>query len=240
MFDFVTAFGIAGLAAIVAVMWAWRFGRPQRPLTFRLAAGAFALLALSATLAASGILRRMDVAPPPAAVMFALAVASAFTLGASHFGRTSADAIPLVSLVAFQSFRLPLELVMHRAATLGIMPEELSYSGYNFDIITGAGAVVLAIIMASGRSVPRKVLWAWNVWGCWCLAVIAFVAVASSPLFRFFGDGTHVNSWILFVPYVWLPAFLVPAAVFGHVVITRALYNGARAAATPAIDARRR
>lgn len=147
----------------------------------------------------------------------------AFALGLSSFGQTSAAEVPLASLVAFQSFRLPLELVMHRAGTLGIMPAELSYSGYNFDIMTGAIAVVLWAAMRAGLAVPRAALWLWNLWGCWCLAVIAFIAIATSPMAQLFGEGAHLNTWVLFVPYVWLPVILVTLAVFGHIVLTRAL-----------------
>ena len=43
----------------------------------------------------------------------------------------------LATLVGVQAFRLPLELLMHRAGGLGIMPPELSYGGYNYDIVTG-------------------------------------------------------------------------------------------------------
>ena len=87
--------------------------------------------------------------------------------------------MPLATLVGLQAFRLPLELVMHRAATLGIMPAELSYSGYNLDIVTGAGAVRPCAGAARGVAVPRAVVWVWNLWGLWCLAVIAVVAVAA-------------------------------------------------------------
>jgi hypothetical protein len=106
------------------------------------------------------------------------------------------------------------------------MPEELSYSGYNMDIATGAGALVLSIAMAAGQKVPRGLLWAWNLWGCWCLAVIVFLAVASSPAVRLFGEVPHVNTWVMFLPYVWLPVVLVTAALFGHIVMTRALVSG--------------
>lgn len=98
--------------------------------------------------------------------MIASVFVMAFALGLSPFGRTSAAEIPIESLVAFQSFRLPLEIVMHRAGTLGIMPVELSYTGYNFDIVTGASALVLWAIMRAGVAVPRTVLWLWNLWGC--------------------------------------------------------------------------
>jgi hypothetical protein len=113
---------------------------------------------------------------------------------------------------------------MHRAATLVIMPPELSYSGYNFDILTGAGALLLWSVMRAGVRVPPWVLWAWNIWGCWCLAAIAAIAITTSPMVRLFGDDPrHVNTWVLFFPYVWLPAVLVTIAVAGHVVITRSL-----------------
>ncbi len=227
-FDATTAFGIGAIAWIVAGVWVWLFGQRQRRLTIRLAAGALVAFVASAAAATSGWLQRMD-PPPSMALMIATVLAVAFALGLSRFGRSAADNVRLSSQVAFQSFRLPLELVMHRAAELGIMPEELSYSGYNFDIVTGAGAVALAFAMAAGLAVPRGVLWAWNLWGCWCLAVIVFVAIAGSPMVRFFGDAPpHVNTWVLFVPYVWLPVVLVTAAIFGHIVLSRALLAGTR------------
>ena len=79
---------------------------------------------------------------------------------------------------------------------------------------------------------PRRAIWIWNLWGFWCLAVIAVVAVASSPMVRAFGDDPrHVNTFVLFVPYVWLPAVLVVVALAGHVMVARALAAGRGAAA---------
>ena len=78
---------------------------------------------------------------------------------------------------------------------------------------------------------PRRAIWIWNL-GVLCLAVIAVVAVASSPMVRAFGDDPgHVNTFVLFVPYVWLPAVLVVVALAGHVVVARALAAGRNAAA---------
>jgi hypothetical protein len=225
IFDPMTAYGIAALAWLVAGLWVWLFGQRQRRLTIRLAAGALGVFGISAVAAASGWLQRTEM-PQPMALMLGVVLAGVCVLGFSGFGRSAAAQVPLVSLVAFQSFRLPLELVMHRAARLGIMPEELSYSGYNMDIATGAGALVLSIAMAAGQKVPRGLLWAWNLWGCWCLAVIVFLAVASSPAVRLFGEVPHVNTWVMFLPYVWLPVVLVTAALFGHIVMTRALVSG--------------
>ena len=147
-----------------------------------------------------------------------------FGIGLSWIGRRAADTVPLATLIGLQGFRLPLEFVMHRAGTLGIMPPQLSFGGYQFDIVTGVTACLLYGLMRGGVTVPRWVLWAWDVWGWWCLFVIALIAVASSPMVRLFGDDPrNVNTWVLYFPYVWLPVVLVTVAIGGHVMVTRAL-----------------
>lgn len=56
-------------------------------------------------------------------------------------------------IIGIQSFRFPLELLMHRAATTGLMPPQMSYSGRNVDILSGLLAIVVAV--AASRS-PRS------------------------------------------------------------------------------------
>jgi hypothetical protein len=228
-FDALSAWGIGGLAVVmasvaVAVCARWY---PVRARTAAIAVVVWT--ASTAGAALSGRLARFDVAPPPMAILIVAVFALAFAIGLGSAGARLAAAIPMATLVGLQAFRLPLELVMHRAATLGIMPPEMSYSGYNFDILTGAGAVVLALLLRAGVGVPRLAIWIWNIWGLWSLAVIAVVAVASSPMVRAFGDDPrHVNTWVLFFPYVWLPAVLVTFAMAGHLVVTRALLAARR------------
>jgi hypothetical protein len=226
--DAIAAWGIGGIAVVMALVvlalcWRWRPAGIAGT-----AAAVAAWMAVTAAAALSGRLARFDVVPPPMAVLIVSVFAVAFAIGLGPIGTRLAHAVPLATLVGLQAFRLPLELVMHRAATLGIMPSELSYAGYNFDVLTGLGAIALTVAMRSGAAVPRGLVWAWNLWGLWCLAVIWAVAVASSPMVRAFGDAPdHVNTWVLFFPYVWLPAVLVTIALAGHLVVTRALL-GAR------------
>ncbi len=67
-------------------------------------------------------------------------------------------------------------------------------------------------------------MWTWNVVGIAALCAIVAIALLSSPMVRFFGDDpAHLNTWVVHVPYVWLPAVLVVNAVAAHVVVTRAL-----------------
>jgi hypothetical protein len=67
LFDAVTMYGIGSLAAAVAVLWAWIFGRGRPALTMRLGAGALVAFAVSALAATSGWLRRVDMSASRAA-----------------------------------------------------------------------------------------------------------------------------------------------------------------------------
>ena len=102
------------------------------------------------------------------------------------------------------------------------MPPQMSYSGWNFDILTGITALVLAAILTQ-RRLPRWLLWAWNCMGILLLANVLTIAVLSmpTPLRRFHNE--PANTWIAQAPYVWLPAVFVLAAIAGHIVIARRL-----------------
>lgn len=222
--DLLSEIGIGGLAVVMAVAVVRVTAQAARERVAQAGAVLGGWMTLTAALAASGRLQDFSRVPPPMAALMLGVFLLAGVAGLSSYGRTMAARVPLSTLVGLQVFRLPLELVMHRAGELGIMPPELSYGGYNFDILTGAGALVLWSLMRRGVAVPRAAVWAWNVWGLWCLAAITAIAIASSPMVRAFGDDPrHVNTWVLYVPYVWLPAVLVVIALAGHVIVTRAL-----------------
>lgn len=169
-------------------------------------------------------------APP---LPFVTLVISIFTVGAllarSKVGERLAAGLPLAVLVGFQGFRLPLELAMHRAYTEGLMPIQMSYSGRNFDIVTGITAIVLSILMVMTK-VPRWVVQAWNLLGLVLLFNIVGVAILSTPMFAYFGRD-RLNVWVMWMPYTMLPAVMVLAAWAGHLIIWRAL--SLRAASTP-------
>ena len=235
--------GIPGIALALSVLFVaatWWTGDGLHPgarrrRTILAGAGMTLWLAAMAAAAVSGLLGRFDLRPPPMVIWFASMVVMTLTLAWSPFGRRFADKLPFVALIGFQAFRLPLELIMHRAAVVGIMPNVMTYTGYNFDIVTGATALPLALY-AWGRPVPRWLLVLWNATGQILLFVVAGVALAASPIFRAFGDA-ELNVWVTEFPYVWI-AVMVAAALFGHVVTLRKLMAERRAQVVPSEDAR--
>jgi len=227
VFDPIAAFGIGGLAVLVAIIWIILFSRRNGRCALLLSAAVFTVMAVSDIAVWSGTLAQFNSFPPPMLIMIASVFMMSFAVELSPFGRAAAAELSFASLVGLQGFRFPLELVMHHAGNVGIMPVQLSYSGYNFDIVTGISALLIFALLKSGRSVSRSVLWAWNVWGSLCLVVIATIAITTSPVIRLFGDEPrNLNTWVLYFPYVWLPVVLVTMAISSHIVITRKLMKG--------------
>jgi hypothetical protein len=171
--------------------------------------------------AAAGLLARWDHRPPLIPVLLIGMLVLGVVLARSPVGDRLARGLPVWALVAYQAFRLPLELLMHRAATEAVMPMQMSYSGRNFDIVTGITAAVLGLVLWL-RPLPRIVILVWNLLGLGLLFNIGGVALLSTPLVQYFG-ADRLNTFVAYPPYVLLPGVMVLAAWTGHLVVFRAL-----------------
>ena len=184
-------------------------------------AGALCWMAATWIAADRGVLLQFDRRPPPFAVLFAGILGLAGVVAFGRLGTKLAGHLPLAVLVGIQGFRFPLELAMHQMYERGIMPVQMSYSGRNWDIVTGIAAIAVAALIATGIA-GRRLAFAWNVFGLATLTNIIVVAVASTPFFQYFGPD-QLNVWVMYPPFVWLPAVLVLAALAGHLIVFRAL-----------------
>ena len=221
---FVVIPSLLAVLLVWGVVFAWRrSGAPaSRAARAALVTTAVTLLWMAATWSAAsgGVLRQWDRRPPPFVVLVVLIFLLAILLAFGPVGRRLARFVPLWVLVVVQAFRLPLEIAMHALYERGVMPEQMSYSGRNFDVVTGATALLVAAIAARARS-GRTLVLLWNVLGLGLLLNIVTVAFLSTPGIRFFGDD-RVNVFVADAPFVWLPAVMVLAALAGHLVIFRA------------------
>jgi hypothetical protein len=194
-----------------------------RALRLRFIVAAVAWIAMTMGLAYAGVLARWERRPPPLMGVFLGIFVLGIVLARSAIGDRLARGLPLAALVGLQSFRFPLEVVMHAAYERGLMPIQMSYSGRNFDVLTGITAVILAAWLRFGHP-PRAVVWAWNVMGVLLLANIVTVAVLSVPTFARFGSTPdRLNTFVADPPFVLLPTVLVLTAWAGHLVVFRAL-----------------
>lgn len=138
-------------------------------------------------------------------------------VGLSPVGRWL-SLLSLPALVAFQGFRLPLELVLHSWVAQEVIPETMTWSGRNWDIVSG----VLALIAAP--FCRRSIVWAWiaNVVGLALLANVMRVAILSSPV-SFGWPVTPKLELIYHLPYALIIPVCVGGAFLGHIALTRAL-----------------
>jgi hypothetical protein len=225
----VLAFVVIPLILAAALAWAaghaWRRGGAERPRVVRAVtltlAGTATWMSVTWVVAASGAFRQWNQMPPPFALLVLAIVLLGARLAFSGLGRQIATYVPLWALVGIQAFRLPLELAMHALAERGTMPVTMSYTGLNFDIVTGMTAIIVAVLVAAGRA-GRWLVMGWNLLGLALLINVVTVAILSTPRFAYFGQD-QLNVFVTYPPFVWLPAVMVLAAFAGHLLIFRAL-----------------
>jgi len=229
------------IAAVLAGIWVATARAVDRSaakrLTLRSAAVIAVMLLVSAVLAESGLLLRL--AGSPALLVYVGASnAVAILVAFSRLGRRLATELPVWALVGFQAFRLPLELVLHAWYLQGSIPIQMTFDGHNFDIVTGALAMVLAPLLywlerraarqprAADTSdrISHAAFWLFTLTGTLLLFNVGSIAVRSSPVpFR-----TYLNEPVLqvayHVPYTWIVPACVAAALLGHLVAFRRLF----------------
>ncbi len=180
----------------------------------------FLWLVTSSLISKSGILMEFTRRPPPFVLMaFGFTLATAI-LSFSPIGSRLVKGLSIGWLIGFQAFRIPVELWLHRLYQEGVTPVQMTYSGRNFDIISGLLGLALGLWALKSQP-PRWAIWLFNLVGLGLLINIVTVAILSTPtnLRQFFNE--PANTFVAYWPYVWLPAFLVQAAWFGHLLVFR-------------------
>ena len=203
------------LAVVVGLRWA---GAGVRPLLAIL----FAYIAIPGHLARTGALRGWDATPPtPLLLVAGLSVLTGLIVF-SAVGARLADGIPLPAIVLLQSFRIAVEWLLHRLYLEGGVPVQMTWSGRNFDIVSGVTGLILGLVLLRGVRVPRAVVLGWNVLGLALLANIVVTAVLATPALHRFPEGPP-NLLPSTFPWVWLPSFLVQVALGSHLLVFRRL-----------------
>jgi hypothetical protein len=221
---------------VVAVLMAFIAGvshayRDRPPTRARVIALALIYLILVGVVVDTGALAALPLSGMP--FFFGTVLIVSLFAGLSPLGGRMATTIPIAALVGFQAFRLPLELVLHSWAGQGTIPETMTWSGQNWDIVSGVVAIMAAPL--AGRS--RAIAWAANVVGGLLLLNVTRVALMSSPLpFAWGVEPPLVLA--LHLPYAYVGPVCVGGALIGHVVLTRALLGASRGGRRDAVMAR--
>jgi hypothetical protein len=206
-----------------------RLGTPPATAARRTVLAAILLLAWLAATSAFVASGAIEAAPMPRLpLFFAGANLASLVFALSPVGGRLARGLPLSALIAFQAFRLPLELVLHAWADRGTIPGTMTWTGQNFDIITGLLALLVAPFANRATSRGRAVAWTFNAVGFALLLNVMRIAVMSSPLPFAWKDVDPPLQLALHLPYALIVTVCVAGALAGHVVLTRALLTKRR------------
>ncbi len=121
-------------------------------------------------------------------------------------------------LILIQGFRIFVEILFVMSVSEGLLHAEVTIEGYNYDMIFGITAVVVGLTYLAKRLSDKFVL-LWNYLGLIVLASVIFVFMSSIYLPELYGyETTPAPLEFTKYPYILVAGYLMPLAVFIHVL----------------------
>ncbi len=162
---------------------------------------------------------------PPKILLFGIlpTILTIILLFATRKGRQFIDALPLKNITYLNIVRIPVEVILLWLFLNKAIPQLMTFEGRNFDIIAGITAPFIAYFgFTKGKLSIQLIL----VWNFICLALLLNIVVnaffsAPSPLQKFAFDQPNIA--IIHFPFSWLPTFIVPIVLLGHLISIRQL-----------------
>lgn len=181
-------------------------------------------MALQGAISASGFyLEQAHTVPPPFLLAFAPALVAIGLLLGLPAGRAWLDKLSQSHLTWLHTVRLPVELTLYGMFVAGLVPELMTFSGRNFDILAGLTAPVIAYLGFRQGRLSRGVLLTWNFVALGLVLFIVVNALLSAPsAFQRFAF-EQPNIGVFLFPYIWLPSVVVPLVLLAHFASIRQL-----------------
>lgn len=164
---------------------------------------------------------------PPKIMLFGVlpAILTILVLFATQAGRRFIDSLPLKELTYLNVVRVPVEMVLFWLFLNKAIPELMTFEGRNFDIVAGLSAPIIAYFGLTKSTLSRQTILVWNFICLGLLINIVANAFFSTPssMQKFAFDQPNIA--ILNFPFSWLPTFIVPIVLFGHLTSIRQLWK---------------
>jgi hypothetical protein len=221
------SFGITTFATLLLFIWTIRNSNSAQ--TRKTATPIFIGLIIWLTIQAALTLKNIynldtNTFPPKIILMGILStILTIVLLFATTKGRQFIDGLPLRNLTYLNIVRIPVEIILYWLFVKKAIPELMTFEGRNFDIIAGITAPFVAYFGLTKTKLIRQIILVWNFI---CLGLLANIVVnalfsAPSPIQKFAFDQPNIA--ILYFPFSWLPTFIVPIVLFGHLTSIRQL-----------------
>ncbi len=182
-------------------------------------------LAIQAFLTLKNVYNSNTTSIPPKILLLGIlpTILTIILLFVTSKGQQFIDTLPLTNITYLNVVRIPVEMILLWLFLNKAIPQLMTFEGRNFDIIAGITAPFIAYFGLTKGKLSRQLILVWNFI---CLALLLNIVInalfsAPSPLQIFAFDQPNIA--ILNFPFSWLPTFIVPIVLFGHLTSIRQL-----------------
>ncbi|WP_299464095.1 hypothetical protein [uncultured Microscilla sp.] len=224
-------FGLLILALLMAYLYGVQYGLKKMGLSTSQFIRRFAWMTLplfgwfilSGGLSYAGFFTNFSTIPPRFAIALVVPMLCIIAFMSSSTGRAIIAHLPAHWLVYAQVFRIPMELILWALFLEQVIPVQMTFEGFNYDVLTAIFALPIGYFCFTRSRLHKRWAIAWNVLGLGLVTTIVTVAILSAPTpFRVFHNAP-ANTFIAYLPYIWLPGFVVPMAYLMHFASLRQL-----------------
>ncbi|GAB3808774.1 hypothetical protein GCM10028819_48530 [Spirosoma humi] len=214
-------FALTTALTLFAFLAAVRKFMPKR--VFPILMGLLSWLFLVGFLAGQDFFLYLNARPPRLLLAVGLPILLIIVLFSSPGGRRFLDALSLPAITYLNGVRVLVEIVLYGLFIHHQVPQLLTFEGRNVDIIAGLTAPAIAYFSFNRPVLSTRWLLVWNVLALLLLANVVTHAILSVPLPFQQLAFEQPNVAILKFPFIWLPSFVVPTVLLGHLVAIRRL-----------------
>ena len=170
-------------------------------------------------IASTGMLKVYDF--PPRLLIFLVLPAFIFTGFFIFFNKDKKwlKNIPEHWLIFYQSFRILIEVLFVFTVARGFLHPNVTIEGYNYDMVYASTALIVGFLLLKDKYAYKQLALYWNYFGLVVIGFIIFLFVTHIYFPHIYGSGnppfpTEFGTY----PYILVPGFLMPSAVFMHVL----------------------
>jgi hypothetical protein len=180
-------------------------------------------LVLQAILGQTGFYEVNNTTPPRFILMVMPPMLFIIILFNTKKGKAYIDSLNIEKLTLLHIVRIPVEMVLFALFTVKLVPQLMTFEGANFDIFSGLSAILVYFLILNKDKATKKMLIIWNVVCLILLLVIVAIAIlsAQTPFQQLAFEQPNIG--VLYFPFNWLPSFIVPVVLFGHMAALRKL-----------------
>jgi hypothetical protein len=210
---------IFGLTTLITVVLFYRAANNSKKTIIIL----LAWLALQTVVGLSGFYTVTNTIPPRFLVTILPPIIFIIGLFMTSKGRKYIDNLDIKTLTILQMIRIPVEIVLFWLFLHKTVPELMTFEGRNFDILSGLTAPFIYYFGFSKQKAVKRIILIWNFVCLGLLLNIVANAILSAPFpFQQFAfDQPDIA--VLYFPFNWLPACVVPIVLLSHLASIRQL-----------------